>query len=150
MSQTQATQQIALQVKRTFAAPRERVFRAWTDPKQLAAWFAPSADFTIVVPELDLRVGGTCRVEMHHKDGDIRRLNSIYREVDPPKKIAFTWRWEPAEVSVETLVTIEFHDLGTATEIVLTHERFTSNDERDKHNQGWGGCFDRLGKFLAK
>ena len=149
MSQTQTTPQIALQVKRTFAAPRERVFRAWTDPKQLAAWFAPSPDFTIVVPELDLRVGGTCRVEMHHKDGTVHHLSSIYREVKPPEKIAFTWQWEPAASRAETLVTIEFHDLGKSTEIVLTHERFTSDEEKEKHNHGWAGCFDQLGKFLV-
>jgi uncharacterized protein YndB with AHSA1/START domain len=128
--QTQATKQIALQVKRTFAAPRERVFRAWTDAKDLAAWFAPSPDFTIVVPALDLRVVGTCRVEMHHKDGSVHHLSSIYREVKPPGKIAFTWQWEPAASMAETLVTIEFHDLGKSTEVVLAHERFTSKEEK--------------------
>ncbi len=149
MPQTQVPSQIALQVKRTFAAPRERVFRAWTDPKELAAWFAPSPDFTIVVPALDLRVGGACWVEMHHKSGAVHRLRSIYREVNPPKKLAFTWRWEPEATAEETLVTIEFHDLGKSTEIILTHERFSSELEKEKHNHGWIGCFDQLGKFLV-
>jgi uncharacterized protein YndB with AHSA1/START domain len=149
LSQTQTPSQITLQVKRTLAASRERVFRAWTDPTELAAWFAPSPDFKIVVPELDLRVGGMCRVEMHHKSGTVDRLSSIYREVDPPKKLAFTWRWEREATSRETLVTVEFHDFGKSTEIVLTHERFASQEEKEKHNQGWVGCFDELGKFLV-
>jgi uncharacterized protein YndB with AHSA1/START domain len=149
MFQAQAPPQIALQVKRTFAAPRERVFRAWTDARELAVWFSPAPDFTIVIPELDLKVGGACRVEMHHKSGAVHRLNSIYREVDPPRKLAFTWRWEPEATSVETLVTVEFHDLGKSTEIILTHERFASQEDKEKHNQGWVGCFDQLGKFLV-
>jgi uncharacterized protein YndB with AHSA1/START domain len=149
MQPTQAPRQIALRVRRTFAAPRERVFRAWTDAKELAAWFAPSPDFTIVIPQMDLWVGGICRVEMHHKGGDVHRLNSTYREVNPPNRLAFTWRWEMQADSAETLVTVEFHARGDATEIVLTHERFTSDAEKQKHDHGWAGCFDQLGKFLV-
>jgi uncharacterized protein YndB with AHSA1/START domain len=149
MQQTQAPRQIALQVRRTFLAPRERVFRAWTEAKELAAWFAPSPDFTIVIPEMELRVGGRCRVEMHHKAGDVHRLNSTYCEVDPPNRLAFTWRWEPEAGSAETLVTVEFHALGDATEIILTHERFASDEQKQKHDHGWTGCFDQLDKFLV-
>ena len=148
MQPTQAPRQIALRVRRTFAAPRERVFRAWTDAEELAAWFAPSPDFTIVIPEMDLRVGGICRVEMHHKGGDVHHLHSTYCEVNPPNRLAFTWRWEREAESAETLVTVEFRSLGDATEIVLTHERFTSDAEKQKHDHGWAGCFDQLGKFL--
>ena len=149
MQPTQAPRQIALRVRRTFAAPRERVFRAWTDAEELAAWFAPSPDFTIVIPEMDLRVGGTCRVEMHHKGGDVHHLHSTYCGVNPPNRLAFTWRWELQPASAETLVTVEFHARGDATEIVLTHERFTSDAEKQKHDHGWAGCFDQLGKFLV-
>jgi uncharacterized protein YndB with AHSA1/START domain len=149
MQPTQAPRQIALRVRRTFAARRERVFRAWTDAKELAAWFAPSPDFTIVIPEMDLRVGGICRVEMRHKGGDVHRLNSTYCEVNPPNRLVFTWRWEMQAASEETLVTVEFHALGDATEIVLTHERFTSDAEKQKHDHGWAGCFDQLGRFLV-
>ena len=149
MQPTQAPRQIALRVRRTFAAPRERVFRAWTDAKELAAWFAPSPDFTIVIPEMDLRVGGICRVEMHHKGGDVHHLHSTYCEVNPPNRLAFTWRWELQPAAEETLVTVEFHALEDATEIVLTHERFTSDAEKQKHDHGWAGCFDQLGKFLV-
>jgi len=58
MAKEQVSTQPALQVKRTFQASRERVFRAWTDAKELARWFAPPSDYSTVVPELDLRVGG--------------------------------------------------------------------------------------------
>jgi len=153
MAQAQTASQITLQMRRTFAAPRERVFRAWTDASELASWFAPSPDFAIVIPELDLRVGGKCEVEMHHKSGTVHRLHSVYREVKPPEKIAFTWQWEAEAAAPETLVTVEFFELqkgdsGGSTEVVLTHERFTSEEEKQKHNHGWAGCLDQLAHFL--
>ena len=57
-----------LRVTRTFAAPREKVFRAWTDPQALKTWFAPSDKFATRIPELDLRVGGRYRIEMQLED----------------------------------------------------------------------------------
>lgn len=88
---------VAVEITRTFAAPREKVFRAWTDANELACWFAPSPDYTIVVPELELRVGGRYVVEMHHKGGNVHLVGGTYREVLPPEKISFTWRWEGNE-----------------------------------------------------
>jgi uncharacterized protein YndB with AHSA1/START domain len=139
---------VAVEITRTFAAPREKVFRAWTDAKELACWFAPSPDYTIVVPELELRVGGRYVVEMHHKGGNVHLVGGTYREVLPPEKISFTWRWEGNEAAGETLVTVAFRDLGNATEIHLTHEFLPSAEERAKHSQGWNGCFEHLAQYL--
>ena len=67
MAKTQTSPTTALTLKRTFAAPRERVFRAWTDPKELARWFAPSPDHSSVVPEFEFKVGGKYRLEVRHQ-----------------------------------------------------------------------------------
>jgi uncharacterized protein YndB with AHSA1/START domain len=98
---------------------------------------------------MELRVGGRCRVEMHHKATDVHRLNSTHRQVDPPNRLAFPWSWEPEAGSAETLVTVEFHALGGATEITLTHQRFASDEQKQKHDHGGTGCFDQLDKFLV-
>ena len=75
MAQAHPLSQTTLQVKRTFGASRERVFRAWTNAEELRHWFFPSTDYTVVIPVLDLRVGGKYQLEMHHKDsGNIHRL----------------------------------------------------------------------------
>jgi uncharacterized protein YndB with AHSA1/START domain len=150
MGQVQTASQLTLQIRRTFAAPRERVSRAWTDASELARWFAPSPDFTLVILELDLRAGGKCQVEMHHKSGSVHRLRCVYREIKPSEKIAFTWQWEAERAAAETLVTVEFFELqmGGSTEVVLTHERFASEEEKQKHNHGWAGCLDQLANFL--
>lgn len=149
MEQTSVTSRPAtFEVTRTFSASRERVFRAWTDAKELECWFAPSPDYTIVVPALELRVGGRYVVEMHHKGGNVHRVAGTYREVSPPDKISFTWKWEGNEGAGETLVTVAFRSLGDATEIYLTHEFLPSAEERDKHSHGWHGCFEQLSHHL--
>ena len=148
MDEAQSSANITLQIKRTFQAPRERVFRAWTDRAELARWFAPSADYFTVVPELEFRVGGRYRVEMHHKDGNVHKVSGTYQEIKPPEKIVFTWRWDRDASLEDSLVTIEFHDLGNSTEMTLTHERLPNLEERDKHAHGWNGCIEQLANFL--
>ncbi len=148
MDKTQSPANLTLQTKRTFRAPRERVFRAWTDRAELAQWFAPSEEYSAVVPELELRVGGRYRVEMHHKGGKVHSVSGTYQEITPPEKVVFTWRWEGDASAEDSLVTVEFHDLGNSTEVTLTHERLPNPEERDKHAQGWNGCMDQLAKFL--
>ena len=138
----------AVQMKRTFQAPREKAFRAWTDARELAPWFAPSAEYSTVVTELDLNVGGQYCIEIHHKGGNVHKVMGTYREIEPPEKLAFTWRWENDPSASESVVTVEFRDLGPATEILLTHELLPSAEEREKHGHGWEGCLAQLAKYL--
>jgi uncharacterized protein YndB with AHSA1/START domain len=145
-----ASRPVTVEITRTFNAPRERVFRAWTDAKDLECWFAPSPDYTIVVPELDLRPGGRYVVEMHHKGGNVHRAGGTYREVSPPEKLSFTWQWQGQgnESAAESVVSVYFRDLGKTTEIRLTHELLPSAEEREQHAQGWNGCFAQLDSYL--
>jgi uncharacterized protein YndB with AHSA1/START domain len=138
----------SLQLKRTFKAPRQRVFQAWTEPEQMKHWSAPSDDFEVTA-EADLRVGGKYRIQMKHKGGNVHVAFGEYREVKPPEKLVYTWAWEDGSVT-DTLVTVEFRDLGRETEVILTHERFTSTDWRDKHSEGWTGCLARLEKLVQE
>jgi len=148
MDKAQSAANITLQVKRTFRAPRAQVFRAWTDRAELARWFAPSAEYSTVVPELELRVGGRYRVEMHHKGGNVHTVFGTYQEIKPPEKVVFTWRWDGDTSGEDSVVTIEFNDLGSSTEVTLTHERLPNPEERDKHAHGWNGCMDQLAGIL--
>jgi len=150
MAKEQVSTLPALQMKRTFQAPREKVFRAWTDAKELARWFAPSVDYSTVVPELDLRVGGKYKIEIHHKGGNVHKIMGAYREIAPPEKVVFTWRWEDGPDAHESLVTVVFRDLGPSTEILLTHELLPSAEERGKHEHGWTGCLEQFGKYIQR
>jgi uncharacterized protein YndB with AHSA1/START domain len=147
MATPQSQQETSLEMKHVCAAPRDRVFRAWIDAKHLATWFHPSSDYSTIVSELQPRVGGKLHVEMHHKNGSVHSIYGSYRIIKPPEKLAFTWRWEPD--GVETLVTLEFRDLGASTEILLTHENFPNFELRNQHNEGWLGCLQQLDLYLA-
>jgi uncharacterized protein YndB with AHSA1/START domain len=148
MAKEQLAPETALKIRRTFQAPRERIFRAWTDAAELARWFAPSAEYSTRVPVLDLKVGGKYKVEMHHKGGNVNKVSGTYREIVPPEKIVFTWSWENDPSARESLVTIEFLDLGPATEVLLTHEQLPNAEQRDKHAQGWNGCLAQLAQYI--
>ena len=141
---------IALRIERTLAHPREKVFAAWTDPTLVSRWFAPSDDFTVVVDRLDPRVNGEYRIEMRHSDGRVHIVVGKYLEVTPPSRLRFTWAWESDPSKGDTVVTIELANKGGGTELVLTHERFPSEESRDKHQHGWTGCLDRLESMLLR
>ena len=137
-----------LHLTRTFAAPREKVFRAWTEPEELKKWWGPEG-YSTPTAEVDLRAGGTYRLGMMKlPKGDVFYLVGTYREVRPPEKLVYTWRWESQADLGETLVTVEFRDRGNATEVILTHELFPTEKARQDHDKGWNSCLDRLAKVL--
>jgi len=138
-----------LRLTRTFAAPRKRIFRAWTDPKELKKWWGPQG-YSTPIAEVDLRVGGTYRFGMMKlPKGDLFYLSGTFREVMPPEKLVYTWVWEAEPDFGETLVTVEFRDRGNSTEVVLTHELFPSKKAQDDHDKGWNSCLDRLASVVA-
>ena len=141
-----------LKVTRTFKASRQRVFRAWTEPELMMRWFV-EGDGNMSVCEIDLREGGHYRLE-GDMGGKRWKIWGSYLEVRPPEKLVYTWTWKhDAGIGTsegDTTVTVEFHDRGKETELVLTHERFASAAARDEHAQGWKSCFNRLERVLAQ
>jgi uncharacterized protein YndB with AHSA1/START domain len=81
-------------------------------------------------------------------DGEVFYLTGVYREVRPPERLVYTWRWEAEPELGETLVTVEFLDRGASTEVVLTHERFPSDAVRDQHGTGWSSCLECLAEVV--
>jgi len=137
-------------IRRTFNAPRERVFAAWTKPDQLRGWWRANPEFSTPIVEVDLRVGGKYRLGMQDptKDSPFVCFGE-FREVDPPSKLVYTWSWDSPAMDVGvTIVTVEFHDRGGKTEIVLTHAGFPSADAAAQHQHGWDGCLGQLGPFV--
>lgn len=133
----------SLEVRRTIEAPPARIFDAWTTPELLTRWFAPSADFTTVVHQSDVRVGGQYRIEMRHKDGASHVAVGTYRELTRPTRLSFSWRWEGTPMA-ETVVTIDLMPAGSGTELILTHSGFATEPDRDEHTKGWTGCLARI------
>ena len=140
-----ATPPITLNLRRTFSAPPERVFRAWTIPAELMKWWGPG-QYSAPQVEIDLRVGGRFRIAMKPPQGDIFYLGGQYREVQPPRRLVFTWQWEGDPV--ETLVTLDFMERGGMTELIVTHERFPNQEQCDRHKEGWSASLEKLPRAL--
>ena len=106
------------------AAPRAPVFELLTEPDELARWWGPSG-FTCPSVEVDLRVGGGYRIAMQPPDGDLFYLSGEFLKVDPPAKVAYTFRWEdPDPDDRETVVTLTLADRGGSTEPALSQGPF--------------------------
>jgi uncharacterized protein YndB with AHSA1/START domain len=141
--------ELVLNMTRVLPAPRPLVFRACTEPAELAKWWGPRG-FTTPGVELDLRVGGSYRFAMQPPDGDLFYLTGEFREVDPPAKLAYTFRWEdPDPDDRETVVTLSFGDLGESTELVFTQGVFATEGRHALHEQGWTDGLDRLEQLMA-
>lgn len=143
----QALTETSLQLRRTLPAPRDEVFRMWTQPEHIRHWSCP-AGFSVVESQVDLRQGGSYRLGMKSPAGEVFTTTGVYREIQPPERLVYTWRWESPD-SVETLVTVEFRDLGNQTELLLRHERFVDAAHRDSHLGGWNGCLQNLDTYFA-
>ena len=139
----------ALALRRTYKAPRQRVFDAWTKPELAAKFFGPG-DVKVPEIEMDVRTGGSYRILMLMPDGERMNVRGTYREVRAPERLSMTWRWEeddPAD-EFDTLLTLEFNEVAGGTELVLTHEQLASVESRDRHADGWGKIMDQLAEAL--
>jgi uncharacterized protein YndB with AHSA1/START domain len=138
----------SLQIRRVYKAPVAAVYAAWTQPEEMKHWMGPSDAFGEAEVTMDVRVGGRYRIVMHSPDGETHRVGGVYREVVPNSKLVYTWAWESTPER-ESLVTLEFVPSSAGTELVLTHQRFADLQARDKHNEGWIGCLNRLERHLS-
>ena len=142
-------QKPSLSIKRHYAVPVEKVFKAWTDPQALKRWFGPSDDGEILVSETDLKIGGRYRIVMRMASGEQHRVGGVYREIVPNERLVFTWAWESTPER-ESLVTVDLKRAGDGTDMLLKHEQFFDEPARDRHQQGWNAVVERLGRYLLK
>jgi len=123
----------ALRPKRVLLAPRPLVYRALTDPEELAKWWGPRC-FTAPGVEFDPCVGGSYRIAMRPADGELFYVTGEFREVDPPAHLEYTFRWDPPDPDDrETVVSLSLEDRGERTEVLLSQGVFATEDRRALH-----------------
>jgi uncharacterized protein YndB with AHSA1/START domain len=138
----------ALRLSRRLKAPREAVFRAFTDPVALARWFGPEG-ISVENVKVDLRPGGAYSMVFNEADGSRHGLSGVYREISPPGRLVMTWTWGHGDMAgIETLVTIELTEASGETELTLIHEQLPSQEFLDLHRQGWTSSFICLDEIL--
>ena len=156
------------EIARTFDAPRELVWKAWTDPERLAQWWGPKG-FTMLASKMDLRPGGIYHYGMRAPAGQEMWGTFTYREIDPPQRLVFVVSFSDQDANVvrhpmsaswplEVLNTLTFSEHEGTTTLTLVggpinatdDERETFRDARTSMQQGFKGTFDQLAAHLAK
>jgi len=157
----QKTTGYELAITRVFDAPRELVWRAWTEPEMAVQWSGPRG-FKATEFEAPTAVGGRwmltmegCRpgsdVPVHLKQG------GTVLEFDPPRLLKYTFAWEPrSSVGLgespykENVVTVRLEEAGSKTVMHFTQGPFATEGERDGHLGGWNSAFDCFAEFMAR
>ena len=139
------------EVTRVFDAPRERVWREWTEPEPFADWFGgPESEVPLSSVSMDVRPGGRWGCTMYA--GPQRREISWrgeYLEVEEPERLVFTVSDQPG-VELYELVTVVLVDLGEGrTEMRFRQDGYMEPEQYDRAGAGWGGFFDRIDERLA-
>ncbi|CAM5741183.1 hypothetical protein SALBM311S_03160 [Streptomyces alboniger] len=142
--------ELRLRLRRVLRAPRPVVFRAVTDPRELARWWGPDG-FTIPSVESDLRPRGAYRIGMQPPEGDLFHLVGEFVEVGPPERLSYTFRWEdPDPEDRETVVTLSLRDIDAVrTELVVSQGDFATERRRALHEEGWTQGLDKLEKLMS-
>lgn len=145
-----------LVIERIIDAPRELVFKAWTDPELLKQWFAP-LPYTTPVAELDMRPGGANLIVMRDPDGNDMPNRGVNLEVVENERLVFTdaysEAWKPSEKPFMTVI-VTFEDVGGKTKYTARVRHWTVAD-REAHekmgfHEGWGQCADQLAAVATK
>lgn len=142
-----ATDSTRLRLQRTFDAPAEEVFDAWTNPEVLRRWWVADPTWRTSVADVDLRVGGAYRLSMEDPAaGTTHTVVGEYREVSRPERLVYSWSWEEdGQAGHVSTVTVEFVGEGERTTVVLEDTDLPSSESPDGHRKGWEGCLGMLG-----
>jgi uncharacterized protein YndB with AHSA1/START domain len=140
-------QDTTLEVTRLFDATPELVFNAWLNREEWQAWIGPEG-INCDVPLLEPRVGGRYRIIMRLSDGRVIPVAGVFKTIDSPRSLVFTWGWE-GDSSRESLITITLCEKGDKTELTLRQEGLGSISNRDDHEKGWNGTLNKLVAYLA-
>ena len=147
---------LELVMERTFDAPRELVFQAWTDPAQVAQWWGPR-HFTNPVCEVDASPGGKITIHMQGPDGQIYPMSGVFDEVVEPERLVLTvGAVDDADGKPQLLVqtTVTFEDVDERTKLVMhaavIKATFVAQDALAGMEEGWNQSFEKLAHYLGE
>ncbi len=134
-----------LTITRILVANRQAVFDAWTSVDSVQHWMCPEAA-SVPLAEMDVRVGGSFRVEMLI-EGERLVHTGVYREISPPERLVFTWTSQYTQHR-DTLVTVELRALGDTTELRLTQALLPDEMAVHRHTRGWTRIMEHLASHI--
>lgn len=137
-----------VRIERTFAAPAEDVFDAWTSPEVMRRWLHPGPHWATPEAEVDLRVGGRVRVVMRRPDGSEASAHGEYTVIDRPRRLVMTWTFDDDPVN-EQMMELTFSESEGSTTVLLVNTGISTDERRDAQDWGWHGCLDQLERMLG-
>jgi len=137
-----------VRIERTFAAPAEAVFDAWTSPEVMRRWFHCAPDWETPVAEVDLRAGGGVRVVMRRPDGTEAGAQGTYVLIDRPRRLIMTWTFDD-DPSNEQLLELSFSETEGSTTVLMVNSGISTEARRQAQDWGWHGCLEELERSLA-
>ena len=138
----------ALRLVRRYPVAPEKVWRAWTDPQALSAWFGPGPSNSVTLAEMDVREGGRYRIGFRTPDGEEHEVSGTYEVVEANRRLAFSWAWRSTPERV-SLVKLSFRAVDGGTEMDFRHERFFDEQARENHERGWMAALVKLEDWLV-
>jgi uncharacterized protein YndB with AHSA1/START domain len=150
-----------LQITRVFDAPRELVWKVWTDPEHMKQWAGPR-QFMATHVENDPRPGGKWRLCLHTDgfdvgDGELKKFDlwqgGETLEVVEPERLVYTFKWDQnpgLSSNVETVITITLKEDDGKTTMDFRQAFFATAGDRDGHMQGWNSALDKLQDYLGE
>ena len=143
------TEESVVRIERTFAAPAEDVFDAWTSPEVMRRWFHCGPDWATSEAEVDLTVGGRVRVVMRRPDGTEAEMHGEYTLIDRPHRLVMTWTFDDDPAN-DQLLELTFTESDGSTSVLLINSRISGSERRDSQDWGWRACFDQLERALRR
>jgi uncharacterized protein YndB with AHSA1/START domain len=138
---------LVLRIERTFDAPIEDVFEAWTSEQVLRRWMHANPDWETPTAEVDLRVGGRVRVVMRDPaDGAEYGAVGEYTVIEPPHRLAFTWVWDNDPDNPQ-MIELEFSEHDGATTVLMINSGIPTDQRRRDQQSGWHRCYDNLDRI---
>jgi len=138
-----------VRLQRTYDAPPEAVFDAWTNPEVLRRWWKADSAWTVPIAEIDLRVGGGYRLSVDDPEsGENHTVVGEYREVERPSRLVYSWTWEGTGryAGHESLVAVDFRADGDCTTVLIEHTGLLDTQSCEAHARGWNGVLDSLAR----
>jgi len=139
-----------VRIERTFDAPAETVYDAWTSPEVMRRWYHCAPDWATPEVEVDLRVGGRVSVVMRKPDGSEVELSGEYREIDRPHRLVMTCTFSDDPANTEQLIELSFSEIAGSTTVILVNSRIPTDERREAQDWGWNGCLTELGRLLTE
>jgi uncharacterized protein YndB with AHSA1/START domain len=135
---------LVLELRLVVDSPRERIFSALTKPAELARWWGPYG-YTMAEIDLDLRMGAGYRFTMQPPGGDRFHLAGEFLEIEPPRRLVYTFRYEePDPDDRETVVALSLEEVGHATAVSLSQGEFATEARLELHRSGWRDSLEKL------